>query len=118
VSWAVGDDRDRPGRFIGYGVPAACDRPGCGESIDRGMSYACGGGVMEDMPNCGLFFCTSHLTYAETDDQQGWVCERCAKGEPPFDATPDVDEWVKHVLADESWAKFRAENPEWKGFGR
>lgn len=119
MSWAVGT-LDR--RHIGYGVPATCDHPGCGASIDRGLAYACGGGVMEDMPNCGLFFCSEHLTYVERDDdsgeRQGEVCARCANNEQPFDPTPDTDEWVQHVLTDESWAQFRAENPEWRGAGR
>ena len=121
MSWAVGSDRDR-GRHIGYGVPAKCDHPDCDANIDRGLAYACGGGVTEDVPNCGLFFCERHLSYTEADDEsgerQGFVCERCLHDEPPFDASPDTDEWVQHVLTDESWAQFRAENPEWTGFGR
>ena len=115
MSWAVGGP-DQYGRHIGYGVPATCDHPGCGADIDRGLGCACGGGVMEDVPNCGLFFCSKHLQYAEADDEsgerQGWVCERCANDEPSFDPTPDTDEWVQHVLADESWENWRIENPE------
>lgn len=114
MSWAVGLDPDRK-RHIGYGVPAKCDHPDCGEDIDRGIAHACGGGVMEDLPNCGLFFCGTHLNYAEDGDEQGWACERCAADEPPFDPSPDTAEWVEHVLTDESWAQFRADNPAWRG---
>ena len=112
MGWAVGDIG---GRHIGYGVPAICDHPGCGTEIDRGFAYACGGGVMEDVPNCGLFFCTEHLSYVEADDdegeRQGWVCERCATDAPPFDPTPDTAEWLSHVLTDESWEQWRIDNP-------
>src|SRR5690242_21412869 len=116
MSWAVGGP-DHYGRFIGYGVPATCDHPGCGAEIDRGLDGACGGGVTEDVPNCcGLFFCGAHLQYIEADDEsgerQGWVCERCAKDELPFDPTPDTAEWVQHMLTDESWRQWRDENPE------
>ena len=114
MGWAIGHDPDRPGRFIGYGVPATCDHPGCGASIDRGMAYACGGGVTSVTENCGLFFCGEHLTAFEPDDEGGgdWVCERCARGEAPFEPTPDVEEWVTWLLTDESWEKWRRENPE------
>lgn len=111
MSWAVGEDASRQ-RHIGYGVPATCDHPGCGEAIDRGLAYACGGGVASTQENCGLFFCDSHLSYgldAYTDRPQ---CERCADGLDSFDPTPDVPEWTHHVLTDESWATWREENPE------
>lgn len=113
MGWAVGFVE---GRWIGYGVPAICDHPGCGKAIDRGLGCACGGGIVGDLPNCGLFFCGEHLTYVERDDEdgehQGEVCERCAANEPPFDATPDTAEWTEHMLTDESWEKWRDENRE------
>ena len=43
MGWAVGFDNNW-NRDIGYGVPAICDFPGCGEEIDRGLGYVCGGG--------------------------------------------------------------------------
>ena len=110
MSWAVGEDRERE-RFIGYGVPATCDNPGCGASIDRGMAYACGGGVTSSQENCGLFFCDKHLFYPDTDDAEHASCMRCCKSEDPFDPTPDVAEWVEHLLTDESWQSWREENP-------
>ena len=114
MGWAVGQDRDRR-RHIGYGVPATCDHPGCGAAIDRGLGYACGGGVVGTVENCGLFFCPDHLRYSIEDGEgrRQDVCDRCANDEPPFDPTPDTAEWARHVLTDDSWAQWRAENPEW-----
>jgi len=109
MGWAVGEVG---GRHIGYGVPAICDHPGCGAEIDRGLAYACGGGVVEDLPNCGLFFCSEHMFYKENGDDQGWVCERCLNDRDPFDPTPDTAEWAAHITSDESWAEWREENPE------
>lgn len=106
---------ERAGRWAGYGVLAICDHPGCGAEIDRGLAFACGGGPTEDVPNCGLFFCGAHLSYVERDDEsgerQGFVCDRCLAGEPPFSATPDTREWVEHMLTDASWQQWRSENP-------
>jgi hypothetical protein len=113
MSWALGGP-DAHGRWIGYGVPATCDHPGCGKDIDRGLAYACGGGVMEHVPNCGLFFCTPHLGYFKEDDGDGgaFVCERCANGDESFDPTPDTPEWINHLLTDESWQQWRDENSQ------
>lgn len=113
MGWAVGDDPDRD-RHIGYGVPATCDQPECGADIHRGMAYACGGGVMGAFDNCGLFFCSRHLScFAENDGDGGeWVCARCADDLPPFEPSPDTAEWVQHLLTDESWDQWRDENPE------
>lgn len=115
MGWAVGFDRERQ-RHIGYGVPATCDYPGCGEEIDRGLAYACGGGVVGLVENCGLFFCSPHRChFIEEEGGPGgeWVCERCAADEPPFEPTPDRLEWIEHVLEDESWGPWRAEQPDW-----
>ena len=113
MSWAVGRDRNRR-RHIGYGVPATCDHPGCGASIDRGLSYACGSGVVGQVDNCGLFFCGQHLAhFVEAGDGGEWVCERCANDEKAFDPTPDTVEWARHVLTDGSWAEWRESEPEW-----
>lgn len=111
MGWAVGELN---GRDIGYGVPAICDHPDCTTRIDRGLAYACGGGVMGTVHNCGLFFCGDHLVrFLENDDRGGEdVCERCADGLPPFDPKPDVPEWIEHVLTDPSWQQWRDENPE------
>lgn len=90
-----------------------CDYPGCGASIDRGLAYACGGGVTGE-DNCGLFFCNRHLFNVFGDGElRHPVCERCLEGRPSFDPTLDAVEWAKHVLTDESWARWRAEEPEW-----
>jgi len=98
------------GRDQGYGVPCQCDHPGCNEKIHRGVSYACGGDPME---NCGLFFCGKHRANYPDDESNG-VCERCADPDAmPFEPKPDIQEWIDWKLTDESWSKWRAENPEW-----
>lgn len=103
MSWAVGYDA-RWQRDIGYGVPATCDRAGCGAAIDRGLAFVCAGEVpLGGEDGCGLYFCAEHL---------GYQCERCAAGEPSFEPTPDVPGWMEHKLDDDSWAPWRALNPE------
>lgn len=106
MGWAVGYDTNWQ-RDIGYGVPAVCDQPGCHAEIDRGLAYVCGGEPYGGDEGCGLFFCDRHLVGGEVVVQ----CERCAAGRDPFDAKPDVPEWVNWKLNDESWAEWRAENP-------
>jgi hypothetical protein len=113
-------------RYGGYGVPAYCEHPNCNEEIDRGMSYACAGEPFSEL-GCDRYLCSKHLKYecwkqdgtADKCDHEGKcacacveVCERCAKGEPPFDYKPEHPTWVKHVLTDKSWALWRKENPE------
>ena len=111
MGYAVGDDtQGRSGRFIGYGVPAKCDHPDCDADIDRGFAYSCGD--YDQVDNCGLHFCGQHLDH-EIDDTQ--VCERCGSEDedaPWFEPKPDTAEWINHILSDESWEKWRAENPE------
>ncbi len=107
MGWSVGEHN---GRDIGYGVPAVCDAPGCAEVIDRGLSYVCGGEPYGGEVGCGLFFCAQHRKRWK----QGYACcSRCADSFPPYEAKPDVDEWVQHKLTHKSWARWRAENPEW-----
>ena len=107
MGWSIGFD-SKWNRDIGYGVPATCDYPACGEVIDRGLAYVCGGEPYGGEHGCGLFFCEGHLWW----DGERQRCDRCAVGEPPFDATPDTREWVEWKLADKSWAAWRDENPE------
>ena len=101
-----GDDRD-----IGHGVPATCDHPGCGAAIHRGLYHVCGGEPYGGEHGCGLFFCSDHLFFSL--DSPGaattQLCERCSKGEPEFEPTPDVEEWTHHKETDGSWAAWRAE---------
>lgn len=54
--------------------------------------------VVEDS-GCGWFFCSDHSYDAETH-----VRVTTAK--------PDCDEWVLHLLGHESWAEWRAQNPD------
>lgn len=97
-------------RFGGYGVPSICDHPDCNEKIDRGMAYCCGSEPFSDA-GCGQYFCVKHLGYTLEDDavQQ---CERCLAGKDPFPIKPDTQDWIDWQMKDESWAEWRAENPD------
>ncbi|MEU3011085.1 hypothetical protein [Nocardia asteroides] len=103
MSWAVGYDTNWR-RDIGYGVPATCDHPGCGEGIDRGLAYVCGGEPYGGERGCGLYFCAIHLSLGE-------LCKRCKHSEEPFAPTLDVPEWINHKLTDPSWQRWRDEHP-------
>lgn len=101
----------REGRWIGYMVPAECDIADCHEKIDHGMSYLCerhytvevevGGEEIEieDDEGCGLYFCSAHLdeTDLHTDDLQ---------------PKPDSPRWLWWILNEDSWTKWREENPK------
>ena len=116
MGWQVGFDSTW-NRDIGYGVPATCDRPDCGEAIDRGLGYVCGSEPYGGEHGCGLYFCGAHLVSGRTasasslhaDDR--WLCERCLVGKASFDPTPDTAEWAHWKLTDESWAEWRRQNP-------
>lgn len=108
MGWSIGFDTNWQ-RDIGYGVPAECDHPECMNKIDRGLSYVCGGEPFGGEHGCGLYFCQDNLYYQEG---KGRVCERCAQGKEPFDAKPDIAEWIRWKLKDASWKKWRDENPE------
>ena len=108
MGWSVGEGRD--GRDIGYGVPALCDHPSCNKHIDRGLSFICGmiNTDGEDR-GCGLHFCASHLRYSP---RFGQLCFRCwPRQRIPFTRKPDLPEWMQHKLTDESWQRWREENP-------
>jgi hypothetical protein len=105
MGWSIGYD-DNWKRDIGYGVPATCDHPGCGEKIDRGLGYVCGGDPYGGDEGCGLYFCGRH--------QVGYKqrCQCCVDGKEPFKPTPDHPEWIHWKLTDESWQQWRDENPD------
>lgn len=112
MGWSIGYDKHWD-RDIGYGVPAICDHPACNEQIDRGLSYVCGGEPYGGNRGCGLYFCHKHLSvpFMQIASQ---LCEKCyPRRRKPFQPKPDVPEWIKHKLTDESWAQWRAENPGW-----
>jgi hypothetical protein len=111
MGWSIGTGKDD--RDIGYGVPALCDQPDCDKQIDRGLSYVCGmiNTDGEDR-GCGLHFCKDHLGYSP---KYGQLCDRCyPRMRKPFVRKPDLPEWSQHKnkLTDESWAQWRAENPD------
>lgn len=86
------------GRWAGYGVPATCDKPDCGASIDRGLAYLCGEDPGSEK-GCGLYFCSDHRydTELHTDDLQ---------------PKPDSPEWLWWILNHHSWQQWREENPD------
>lgn len=101
---------DVDGRDAGYGVPSLCDHPDCSERIDRGLSYICGDEPASDSRGCNRYFCEKHATYTPT---LGRLCERCYPcRKAPFPPKPDVPEWMRWKLDDESWGRWREENPE------
>lgn len=126
MGWSIGYDSNW-NRDIGYGVPAICDYPSCDKEIDRGLSYVCGGEPYGGENGCGLHFCMNHLDYdygdEESDDfdedefdedelRDCQLCERCIAHDDPFEAKPDVKEWIEWKLTDESWEDWRIENPQ------
>lgn len=108
MGWAIGYDPSWD-RDVGYGVPAPCDQPDCMEEIDRGLAHVCGGDPYGGEHGCGLYFCGEHLLFGEPAPQ----CVRCANGQDPFTPKPDIREWICWKLADESWSRWRTENPAW-----
>ena len=106
MGWSLGYDSNWR-RDIGYSVPAFCDHPKCNAEIDRGLSYVCGNEPYGGDRGCGLYFCSEHLSWRQ-------LCPRCEVSRPtPYKhPKPDHPEWIRHKLTDESWAKWRAANPE------
>lgn len=109
MGWAVGYD-DRWKRDIGYGVPSICDHPGCGQEINRGLDYVCGGEPYGGNHGCGLYFCEEHRLFSH--DANKFLCDRCCNGEEPYKPTPDTLEWIGWKLTDGSWEQWRNENPD------
>ena len=110
MGYSLGFDDDWK-RWVGYGVPAYCDHPGCTNEIDRGLSYICGGDLYGGEHGCGLFFCSEHL-YIPKKKGLPFVCDRCWKGKEPFEPKPEHPRWIKHLLTDKSWKQWRKENPD------
>ena len=109
MGWSIGFD-DCWNRDIGYGVPAFCDHPGCETTIDRGLAYVCGGEPYGGNRGCGLYFCPDHLS---ADMKVAQVCNRCLRYRQPYKRiAAEHPEWITHKLTDESWAPWRAENPD------
>jgi len=104
MGWEIGYDEEHD-RFVGYGVPAYCDHPGCNGEINRGLGAVCGGEPYGGENGCGLHFCAKHLYFP------GMLCDRCDEGRMPFDKSDEHPEWIKHVLTDNTWEEWRRENP-------
>ena len=104
MGWAIGYD-DNWRRDIGYGVPCVCDHPKCNAKIDRGLSYVCGYEPYGGERGCGLYFCGNHLSWDHR-------CPRCVAHKAPYKRPkPDIAEWIRHKLTDESWQQWRDNNP-------
>lgn len=125
MGYSVGFDFSQD-RWIGYGVPAVCDIPDCGTTIDHGMAYKCesghgdepdgiydverdaGGTVIsiKEAPGydpdafedegCELFFCEEHRYDTKKHED--------------IQPKPDIPQWEHHMLLDSSWAKWREDN--------
>jgi hypothetical protein len=113
MGWEIGYDKNWD-RFIGYGVTAFCDFPGCNKKINRGLGYVCGAEQPYGGENsCGLYFCSEHLIYHNfRNGCSGLFCPRCANYKMPYKLKPEHPEWINWVLKDKSWKKWREENPE------
>lgn len=103
MGWSLGWDGSR---FIGYGVVAYCDCPGCFNKIDRGLSYKCDDIGYDDngdeINGCGGFFCSEHRTWKSCDDCDSGMFS----GWGP-DYQKEHPDWLTHVLTDESWEEWR-----------
>lgn len=112
MSWSIGYD-NRWKRDIGYGVPAYCDHPGCNTTIDRGLSFVCGGQPYGGEHGCGLYFCTRHQHTAGAARDHAQLCTRCRYGKAkPYPKKPDHPDWMRHQLTDPSWSRWRKLNPK------
>lgn len=116
-------------RFLGYGIPAICDHPGCETEIDRGMGHACYEGVPYDSA-CGGFFCSEHHeNYVYPDEIEDLHQEELNQlGLDPDEDYSDIDgavccrhsmekhkeaaTWINFILTDESWEKWREKYTE------
>lgn len=112
MGWSIGFDTNWD-RDIGYGVPAYCDHPECSETIDRGLSYVCGGEPYGGEKGCGLFFCEKHKRWADVDidDNAPQLCDFCLGNVEEFPPKPEHPDWMEFKLKDESWQQWRVENP-------
>jgi hypothetical protein len=107
MGWAIGYD-DNWNRDIGYGVPCKCDHPDCDKDIDRGLAYVCGGEPYGGDRGCGLFFCSSHLSYNGRGVQ---LCPKCIKRNKPYKPKPDTRYWMRFKMKHPSWKLWRSEHP-------
>ena len=97
MGWAVGRDSDHD-RWMGYGVPAYCDAA-CGTEIDRGLGWRCrcGQHASDDPLSAPMLYVCSDHTCADVDED---------------DLPPEHPDWTRHLKTDESWSKWRSENPD------
>lgn len=81
MCWARGLNKD--GDLVGYNVPTTCSNVTCGQAINKGMDYYCGGleGFYDgSAPGCGRYFCGTHLYYC-FDNRENLNMTLCAECE-------------------------------------
>lgn len=91
---------DKQGRLIGYAHEGLCDHEGCTKTIDRGLSYSCGGMHGEDEHSCDKYFCPEHLEWTlDLGDEYKNVCEECmVRLTTSGDYLLNVEDWVIRKL--------------------
>src|SRR5512147_1095786 len=109
MGWSLGYDESWK-RYIGYGVIAWCDHPGCINKIDRGLAYVCGGEPYGREEGCGLYFCGEHLYFYE--NKEYFVCKKCGQNRKSFKPKEEHPEWIMHLITDDSWHEWRLKNKE------
>ena len=82
-------------RWQGYSVPAPCDFIGCDKIIDRGLGYKHSD---DDVEAPCIFTCEDHSNKQIQNFE--------------INLKKESQEWIKHVLNDDSWKRWRDENPE------
>ena len=106
MGWSIGWDEHWQ-RDIGYGVPAYCDYPDCGEEIDRGLAHVCANQEPHGGEGCGLYFCGKHHPFCSDGEELYECCEQCHDGAEPFKPKPEHPDWIKFKHIDPSWAEWR-----------
>lgn len=109
MGWSIGYDSNW-NRDVGYGVPAQCDHPGCKAEIDRGLSFVCGGEPYGGEYGCGLFVCGEHQN---ANNHCLQLCRHCAdRRRRRLQPSADHPDWMRWKLTDESWQRWRDDNPK------
>lgn len=88
---------DSEGRPIGYAHEGKCDY-GCGNAIDRGLSYACGEMHGQLEYGCEGYFCPEHLFMAcVAPGEYRWLCQNCYD---EMEAMSEANHFVGTIMED------------------
>lgn len=79
MGWATCGKNGTTGQLMGYAYPRKCHKRGCGEEIDRGLAYVCGGMHEGGELGCGYYFCEEHHSNVATEPCGLTVllCDKC-----------------------------------------